>query len=60
MRCPFCGSDLIVNRTRDLLVIVERNRRCLACGRYLDTVEVFKDEYDNLINNTDNDESGWP
>lgn len=60
MRCPFCGADLVVNRTRDLLVIVERNRRCLACGRYIDTVEVFKNEYDGLINGIPDDESRWP
>lgn len=48
MLCPRCGEDTEVNRTIDLDFLIERNRRCMSCGRYFNTIEVTKYEYELL------------
>ncbi len=49
MLCPRCKGNTEVNRTLDLDFSVERNRHCLNCGRYFNTVEILKHEYDTFV-----------
>lgn len=48
MLCPRCRGDSEVNRTVDLNDSIERNRRCMKCGKYFNTVEILKHEYEQL------------
>lgn len=54
MLCPRCGSNTEVNRTNDLDFKIERNRRCLACGKYFNTVEVPMYDYEILCSGLPN------
>lgn len=44
MKCPKCGSDRTrVSDSRKTPVAVVRERQCLACGTYFDTMETIID-----------------
>ena len=53
MLCPRCGGDTEVNRTLDLDFSIERNRRCMKCGRYFNTLEILLHEYEELASKRD-------
>ncbi len=45
MKCPKCGSDRTrVSDSRKTQVAVVRERQCLACGTYFETMETIIDE----------------
>lgn len=44
MKCPKCGSDRTrVSDSRKTPVAVVRERQCLTCGAYFDTMETIID-----------------
>ena len=44
MKCPKCGSDRTrVSDSRKTQVAVVRERQCLACGAYFETMETVID-----------------
>ena len=56
MFCPRCNGNTKVNRTVDLDYTIERNRRCTQCGRYFDTVEILKNEFEKIISTQSDDQ----
>lgn len=52
MNCPDCGTRLNTRRTElEVNNRMKREKRCLNCGYYTYSIEIFYNEYKNEISN---------